>query len=145
MKGATYPSIALSLLLASSLRPAVSQQVFVLDKFLQENVRLTAGQIDSVHRGKAVATVLDSPTPDEVFVFGTVHVDATPESYLKFANDFDALRKLPSYLAVQKFSNPPQPSDLGGFTIDPEDFKELKSCQPGDCEVQLPSEAIPVA
>jgi hypothetical protein len=142
MKGATYPSIALSLFLASNLRPAVSQQVFVLDKFLQENVRLTAGQIDSVHRGKAVATVLDSPTPDEVFVFGTVHVDATPESYLKFANDFDALRKLPSYLAVQKFRNPPQPSDLVGFTIDAEDLKELKSCKPGDCEVQLPSGAM---
>jgi hypothetical protein len=91
---------------------------------------------------KAVATVLESPAPDEVYVFGTIYVEATPESYLRFANDFDALRKLPSYLAVQKFSNPPQLSDLGGFTIDADDLKELKSCKPGDCEVQLPSEAM---
>jgi hypothetical protein len=124
------------------MRSAASEQVFVLDKFLRETVRLNAGQIDSIHREKAVATVLESPTPDEVFVFGTVHVEATPESYLRFANDFDALRKLPSYLAVQKFSNPPQPSDLDGFTIDAEDLKELKSCKPGDCQVQLPSEAM---
>jgi hypothetical protein len=143
MKRAPYRSMTLFLLLlASNMRSAASEQVFVLDTFLRENVRLNAGQIDSVHRGKAVAIVLDSPTPDEVFVFGTVYVKAAPESYLKLANDFDALRKLPGYLAVQKFSNPPQPSDLGGFTIDPEDFKELKSCQPGDCEVQLPSEAM---
>ncbi len=115
MRRAPY-SIALSLLLlASSMGSAAGEQAFVLDKFLQENVRLNAGQIDSVHRGKAVAVVLDSPTPDEVFVFGTVYVEATPESYLQLANDFDALRKLPGYLAVQRFSNPPQTSDLGGF------------------------------
>src|SRR5437773_2321518 len=109
MKRAPYLSIPFSLLLlASNMRSVASEQVFVLDKFLRENVRLNAGQIDSVHRGKAVATVLDSPTPDEVFVFGTIYIEATPESYLQLANDFDALRKLPSFLAVQKFSNPPQ-------------------------------------
>lgn len=143
MKRAPYRSIALSLLLlASSMRLAASGQVFVLDKFMRETVGLNAGQIDSVHRGEAVAIVLDSPNPDEVFVFGTVYVQATPETYLQFANDFDALGKLPGYLAVQKFSSPPQPSDLGGFTIDAGDLKELKSCKPGDCEVQLPSEAM---
>jgi len=143
MKRPPYASIALSfLLLAGSMRSVASEQVFELDKFLRETVKLNAGQIDSVHRRKAVAVVLESPTPDEVFVFGTVHVDAAPESYLRFANDFDELRKLPSYLAVQKFSNPPQPSDLGGFTIDAEDLKELKRCKPGDCQVQLPSEVM---
>lgn len=33
--------------------------------------------------------------------------DRTPESYLKFAQDFDRLRKLPNYLALGVFSNPP--------------------------------------
>jgi hypothetical protein len=142
MKRAPYASIALLLLLASSMRSAPTERVFVLDEFLRESAKLNAGQIDSVHRGKAVATILESPTPDEVFVFGTVYIEATPESYLQLANDFDALRKLPSYLAIQKFSNPPQPSDLTGFTIDEKDLKELKNCKPGDCEVQLPSEAM---
>jgi len=143
LKRAPCASIALSLLLlAGGMRSTASEQVLVLDKFLQEDVRLEAGQIDSVHHGKAVAIVIDSPNPDEVFVFGIVHVKARPESYLEFANDFDALRKLPSYLGVQKFSRPPQSSDLGEFTIDREDLQELKSCKPGDCEVQLPSEAM---
>jgi hypothetical protein len=143
LKRAPCASIALSLLLlAVGMRSAASERVFELDKFLRETVGLNAAQIDSVHRGKAVAIVLDSPTPDEVFVFGTVYVEATPESYLRIANDFDALRKLPSYLAVQKFSNPPQRSDLEVFTIDAEDLKELRSCKPGECQVQLPSEAM---
>ena len=142
-KRAFYPSMALSLLLlASNVSSAASGQPLVLDKFLRENAGLNAEQIDSVHQGKAVAVVLESPTPDEIFVFGTVYVDAAPESYLQFANDFDALRKVPGYLAVQKFSHPPRLSDLAGFTIDADDLKELKNCKPGACEVQLPSEAM---
>jgi hypothetical protein len=54
----------------------------------------------------------------------------------------DALRKLPSYLAVRNFSAPPQISDLDEFTLNPDDMKELPNCKPGDCEVQLPSEAM---
>lgn len=143
MKCASYFSIVLALLLsANNLSFAANQPPFVLDNFLRGSVGLNAGQIDSVHRGKAVAVVLDSPTPDEVLVFGIVRVEATPESYLQFANDFDALRRLPSYLAVRKFSNPPQPADLRGFTIDADDLKELRKCKPGDCEVQLASERM---
>jgi len=143
MKRAFYFSIVLSLLLlASGASSVASEQVFLLDKFLRENVGLNTEQIDSIHRGKAVAVVLDSPMPDEVFVFGTIHIDSPPESYLRFANDSDELRKLPSYLAIQQFSDPPRPSDLDGFTIEAEDFKELKNCKPGRCEVQLPSDAM---
>src|SRR5262245_24635380 len=102
------------------------QQAFVVDKFFKEYARLDSGQIDSVHRGKAVATSIDSPNADQVFIFGTVYIDAATESYLKLANDFDAMRKLPGYLAVQRFSNPPRLSDLAALSIDPEDLKELK-------------------
>jgi hypothetical protein len=77
-----------------------------------------------------------------VYVFGSVYVEATPESYLKFASDIDALRKLPSYLAIQSFSDPPQLSDLEGFTLDEQDMKDLKNCKPGHCQLQLPTEAM---
>jgi len=111
-------------------------------KFFHEFVGLNDDQIREIHEGKAVAKILDSPTADQVFVFGSVYINSTPERYLKFASDLDALRKLPSYLALRKFSDPPQLSDLAGFTMDEEDFKQLKNCKPGHCEVQLPSEAM---
>jgi hypothetical protein len=111
-------------------------------KFFREYVGLNDEQINSIRSGKAVAKILDSPTPDEVYVFGSVYVNSTPERYLKFASDIDALRKVPNYLAIQKFSNPPKVSDLEGFTLEEQDIKELKKCEPGHCEVQLPSEAI---
>ena len=112
------------------------------NKFFHEFIGLNDEQIRSIGEGEAVAKTLDSPTADQVFVFGSIYIKSTPERYLKFATDLDALRKVPSYLVLRKFSDPPQLSDLAGFTLDEEDFKHLKNCKPGDCEVQLPVEAI---
>jgi hypothetical protein len=111
-------------------------------KFFREYVGLNDEQINNIRSGKAVAKILDSPTPDEVYVFGSVYVNSTPERYVKFASDVDALRKVPNYLAIQKFSDPPKLSDFQGFTLDEQDIKEIKKCEPGHCEVQLPSEAM---
>jgi hypothetical protein len=110
--------------------------------FFRKFAGLNEQQIASIRSGKAVAKVVESPTPDEVYVFGSVYVEATPESYLKLASDIDALRKLPSYLAIQSFSDPPQLSDLEDFTLEEQDITELKNCKIGHCQVQLPTEAI---
>jgi hypothetical protein len=103
---------------------------------------LSEDQIGAIRSGKAVAKVIESRTPDEVFVFGSVYVEASPETYLKLVSDIDALRKLPGYLAIQSFSDPPQPSDLEGFALEKQDIDELKHCKVEHCEVQLPTEAM---
>ena len=111
-------------------------------RFFREFVGLSEDQIAAIRSGKAVAKVIESRTPDEVFVFGSVYVEGSPESYLKLASDVNALRKLPGYLAIQSFSDPPQFSDLEGFTLEKQDLDELKNCKVGHCEVQLPTEAM---
>ena len=111
-------------------------------RFFREFVGLSEDQIGAIRSGKPVAKVIESRTPDEVFVFGSVYVEASPESYIKLASDVDALRKLPGYLAIQSFSDPPQLSDLEGFTLEKQDIDELKNCKVGHCEVQLPTEAM---
>lgn len=112
------------------------------NRFYREFVGLTDEQIREIHEGKAVAKILDSPTADQVFVFASVYIHSTPVRYLRFASDLDELRKLPSYLAIGQFSSPPQLADLEGFTLDSEDFKELKDCKPGHCKFQLPAERM---
>ena len=134
--------LQLPLFSRSGWQQSASGQSAEPDKFYREYVGLTDGQIASIHSGKAIAKIIDSPTPDEVFVFGSVYINSTPESYLKFAADIDQLRKLPDYLAIRKFSDPPRLSDLEGFTLDDDDIKELKDCKPGDCKVQLPAESM---
>ena len=126
-------------LIQGSATKAQSAEPF---KFFQQYAGLDEGQISAIRNGKAIAKVLDSRTPDEVFVFGSVYVHSTPEKYLKLASDVDALRRLPNYLAIHKFSDPPQLSDLNGFTFEPDDIKQLKNCEPGKCEVQLPTGAM---
>jgi hypothetical protein len=111
-------------------------------KFFREYVHLDEKQIQSIRNGEAVARVLDAPTADQVFVFGGVYVKSTPEKYLAMASDVDALRKLPNYLAIVKFSDPPKLSDLDQLKLEDKDIEELKKCKTGKCEVQLPSEAI---
>ena len=129
------------ILIVTAVLP-VSAQDAKLMKFFQESVALTPDQIAAIRSGQAVAKTLPSRTPAEVFLVGAVYIHATPESYLKFAQDFDRLRKLPNYLALGVFSNPPQASDLKNFSFDDDDIKALKNCKPGDCLIQMPTSSI---
>jgi hypothetical protein len=59
-------------------------------RFFREFVGLSEDQIGAIRSGKAVAKVVESHSPDEVFVFGAVYVEANPESYLELASDVAA-------------------------------------------------------
>jgi hypothetical protein len=48
-------------------------------RFFREYVGLNDQQIATIRSGKALARVLESRPPDEVFVFGAVYVESTPE------------------------------------------------------------------
>jgi hypothetical protein len=110
--------------------------------FFKEQIGLSDDQLATIDGGRVVVKALPSKTAAEVFIFGAVHVNAAPEDYLKFAFDMSRLRILPSYLGVRRFSNPPTLSDLEGFTLEPDDIKNLRYCRPGECDVQLSSEAM---
>ncbi len=49
------------------------------DKFYREYAGLTGDQIASIRSGKAIAKIIESPAADEVFVFGSVYINSTPE------------------------------------------------------------------
>ncbi|HTS05968.1 MAG TPA: hypothetical protein VMP68_10335 [Candidatus Eisenbacteria bacterium] len=119
-----------------------AQTTSELNTYFQQNVGLSQDQIAAIRGGHAVAKVAKSRIPDEIFVFGAVYVNAPPERYLKLAYDFDRLRQIPGYEAIEKFSNPPQLSDLQGYAYDSEDIKALKNCKADDCELQVPASSI---
>jgi hypothetical protein len=70
--------------------------------YFRDYVGLNAEQIQSINNGKALAKVLDTGSADQILVFGAVYINSTPEKYLKFASDIDALRILPSYNAIRE-------------------------------------------
>lgn len=129
-------------LIAATIQPGYSQSVPDLQTYFQQDIGLSQDQIAALRKGQPVAKTMPSRTPAEVFLFGAVYIHAAPESYLQFALDFNRLRKLPNYLALGVFSNPPQLSDLKGFSLDSNDINALKNCKPGDCQIQMPASGI---
>jgi len=136
----------LKALWAVLLIPAASlgfaQQKVDLDTFLHKNIGLNDDEIRAVRNGQAVVKALPPRTPSEVLLFGAVYVHASPEAYLQFARNFDRLRSTPGYLALGVFTDPPQLTDLAGFTLDNDEVQALKSCEPGNCEIQMPATSI---
>ena len=141
-RSAERPPAAVLLILIALALPGFSQSSPELETFFRQDIGLSSDQISAIRTGKAVAKAMPSRSPAEVFLFGAIYIHAAPESYVKFAGDFDRLRKLPGYLALGVFSNPPKSSDLQGFTFDKDDVKALKNCKPGDCLIQMPASSI---
>jgi hypothetical protein len=135
----TMQVATLLVFIAGATALGTSQTKPELQTYFTETVGLSQDQIAAVRSGQTVAKTLKSRTPAEIFVFGAVYVKAAPESYIKFAEDFDRLRTVPGYLALERFSTPPQLSDLKGFTFDSDDMKGLKNCKPGNCAIQMPA------
>src|SRR5215470_14402429 len=67
---------------------------------LFDQVGLTAEQRGAIDAGRPVAKVLQWGGPSEVHVFGAIHIDGVPETYLKLARDVSRMAGTPGYLAV---------------------------------------------
>jgi len=133
---------ALVPLFAATAAIGQSQTSAELTDFFKQHIRLDQQQIAAIQRGEAFAKNLDTRSADEVFVFGVVYIKGPPEGYVKFASDFNVLRKNPEILAIERFSNPPQLADLQGFTLDSKDIEDLRDCKPTDCNLQLAASGI---
>ena len=139
--GKLVTGVVFSMMLLACV-PSFPQSTSGLHDFFANNIGLSEDQIAAIKSGKAVVKAMPPRSPAEVLLFGAVYVHAAPEKYLQFAHDFDRLRQLPNYLALGVFSNPPQLSDLSGFSFDDDDIKALKDCKPGDCLIQMPARSM---
>ena len=103
---------------------------------------LTAQQIAAIDAGRPVAKVLSWGGPSEVYVFGAVRIDGSPETYLEAARDIGRLSGTPGYQAIGEIRDNAIAADLGALAFDPDDVKALKKCREGSCDVQLPTSGM---
>jgi len=136
------PALLLLTLAASFGRYGTAQPSPRLQTFFEQNAGLTQDQIDDIRHGIPVVKSMPPRASTEVFLLGAVYIHAAPEGYLKLILDFDRMRRLPGYLALEVFQQSPQLADLDGFTLDGDDLKDLQKCHPGDCMIQLPGSSI---
>ena len=93
-----------AVLLVAAIVPAFSQSNPDLQTYFQQDIGLSPDQIAAIRNGHPVTKAMPSRAPAEVFLFGAIYIHAAPERYVRFALDFDRLRKLPNYLALGVFS-----------------------------------------
>jgi len=115
------------------------------EEFLRHEMQLSPDEITDVQNGKAVAKILPSSKPSDIYVFGAVYIHAKPAAYLQFMRDMSRLKKVSGYLGVGEFSTPPTVGDMAGLSVEQADIQDVKNCRPGKCDVQLPEESIAAA
>ena len=113
-----------------------------LSAFFRQQIGLSDSEISETEKGKAVAKILESRKPSEIFVFGAVYIQARPDAYVQFASDLNRLKSLPNYIAIRSFSDPPVLGDLDSFAVETNDIEGMRKCRPDSCELQLPAETI---
>jgi hypothetical protein len=113
--------------------------------FLRNQMQLSQSQIAEIQNGKAVAKILPTPNPSDIFVFGTVFIHAEPLAYVHLMRDIPRLRKLGGYLGAGEFSTPPMIGDMKELSLDQSEIEDVKNCRPRNCELQLPEEFMETA
>ena len=99
-------------------------------------------QLAAIDGGRPVAKVLPWGGASEVDVFGAVHVEGSPDTYLEAARDVGRLSGTPGYQGIGEIGEDATVADLSALAFDPDDVKALKNCREGSCDVQLPTSAI---
>jgi len=103
---------------------------------------LNEKQRADIDAGRPVARVLDWGKPSEVYVFGAVYIDGSPDAYLKTARNISKLAGTPGYLGIGELPASATGADLSALSLDQDDIKALKSCREANCDVQLPTASI---
>lgn len=75
-------------------------------------------------------------------MFGAVHVEGSPDTYLAAARDVGRLSGTPGYQGIGEIRDDATVADLGALAFDPDDVKALQNCREGSCDVQLPASGI---
>ena len=114
-------------------------------EFLRDQMHLSQRQIAEIQNGKAVAKILPTPNPSDILYSGPFFIRAEPVAYLHSMRDVPRLRKLGGYLGAGEFSTPPMIEDMNGLSLDQGDIEDVKSCELGNCELQLPKESMETA
>ncbi|HJS73168.1 MAG TPA: hypothetical protein VJ921_02690 [Vicinamibacteria bacterium] len=109
-------------------------------RFLSTHGTLTPAEIALVEGGSVVVKALPTPVKNELAILGAVRVRATTEFFLRMYRDIERFET--GWGVTKKVSSPPKLEDFAALSIPEEDWKSLRDCQPGDCEVKLQETAL---
>jgi hypothetical protein len=109
---------------------------------LQKTLRINDAEWKTLEQGLPIAREESTPDKNEVLMYGVVFVNGAPEKFLKTYAAVEKMVDGKSYLASRYFRTPPSLADLDSLQLDEDDIQQLRQCQTGDCDVQLPADAM---
>ena len=112
------------------------------EQAIRKKLNISTDERAELDQGKAIAREVETKDRAEILVFGAIYVNGSPSVFLKTYTEVEKLVDGKGFLAAKKFQNPPVLSDLANLTFDEEDLRALRTCSPGDCEVQLPADQM---
>jgi len=112
-----------------------------LDAVLSRDLHFSRAELVELERGRIVKHTLPSAAPNEVGVAGAVVVHGSRDRLIAAYRDIVTFKKNEAVLAIGRFSNPPQSSDLDALTTGGDDF-DLRDCKVANCDIRLPASAI---
>jgi hypothetical protein len=102
---------------------------------------LDDSQIASAATGQPVVKLIPAKSDRDVVVFGVIGVPISAADYMKHALDPGRLIGEGSS-RFHIIADPATPADVREVGFDSSEFRDLKTCQPGNCNFKLPASAM---
>ena len=112
------------------------------ERLLAERFGFTPAEIAQARDGKAVAKMLPSADSADVGVLAAVRIGANADRLLLWLKDITSFRKAAELGLSRRLSSPPRISDFAALSLDAGELSELRTCRPGNCELQLGDRAL---
>jgi hypothetical protein len=104
--------------------------------WLAPRVTVSEGERAALARGDVVVRTL-SGHDRQVATFAATRTTADADALVAAARDIAGLKKSSFVLAIRRFSNPPQLSDLDDLVLSERDVRALADCEIGRCSFKL--------
>lgn len=114
----------------------------LVERHLRETIGFSGGDWRDVLAGKPVARNVSADDGREVPIFGAVRLPGDPERLVDWIRRIERFEDELDVLQVGRFASPPGLRDLASLTLPDQDISDIRGCEPGDCELQLPAAAM---
>ncbi len=138
---AIYGLAVLFIVFVTSLDSAAQLSEADFRRVLGERAAFSAGELAKLEDGEAVVKVLQSEK-DEIAVIGVVSAGSGDRFSLESFRASLNQQNNQSMTAGKVFSQPPVIDDLVGLKLEDRDYRELKKCRPGKCDLNMTADAI---
>jgi hypothetical protein len=108
---------------------------------LRPCVSLSAADRRRIDAGATVVHTLPGHDRD-VAVVGTRRVSVDGSRLAAWVRRIEQLKASSLVVGIRRLSDPPQPADFEGLTLDDDDLEAIRRCRPGDCAIKLAAAEI---